>query len=49
MGENELLIIYKALRLPLLVIALGMITWYTSGRKRRDMMEQPKYRMLEED
>jgi hypothetical protein len=50
MGENELLIAYKALRLPLLVLALGFITWYVyGGRKRRAQMEEPKYRMLEED
>lgn len=50
MGEIELLVIYKSLRLPVLVAALLFITWYTYGSKtRRERIEQAKYRMLEED
>lgn len=45
----DLLIIYKGLRLPLLVIAIGYIIFYVYSKKRRDRMEEPKYRMLEED
>jgi hypothetical protein len=50
MGEIELLVIYKSLRLPILVAALLFITWYTYGNKaRREKIEQAKFRMLEED
>lgn len=50
MSEVEILVIYKSLRLPLLVVALGFITWYAYGnKKRRDTIEQAKFRMLEED
>lgn len=45
----DLLIIYKGLRLPLLVIAIGYIIFYVYNKKRRDRIEEPKYRMLEED
>lgn len=49
MGEVELLVIYKAIRLALLVIGLGFITWYVYNKKRDKSIEEPKYRMLEED
>lgn len=50
MSEVEILVIYKSLRLPVLVLALGFITWYTYGnQRRRETIEQAKFRMLEED
>ncbi|EPG75663.1 hypothetical protein LEP1GSC058_0571 [Leptospira fainei serovar Hurstbridge str. BUT 6] len=47
--DLDTLQIYKALRLPVLVIAIAIIFAYVYGRKRKDRMEKPKYRMLEED
>ena len=47
--EMDILMVYKALRLPVLVIAITFIIFYVYNRKRRDKMEEPKYRMLEED
>jgi hypothetical protein len=50
MTEVDLLIIYKSFRLPLLMVAMGFITWYTYGsKKRRERIEEAKFRMLEED
>ena len=50
MSEVDILIFYKSLRLPVLMIAMGFITWFTYGsKKRRDAIEQAKFRMLEED
>lgn len=47
--DTTLLLIYKALRLPVLVIAMGFIVYYLYNKKNRNRMEEPKYRMLEED
>jgi cbb3-type cytochrome oxidase subunit 3 len=47
--EMDLLVIYKFVRLPFLVLALSYIIFYVYNGKRRDRMEEPKYRMLEED
>ncbi|PJZ70460.1 CcoQ/FixQ family Cbb3-type cytochrome c oxidase assembly chaperone [Leptospira perolatii] len=47
--ELDTLQIYKSLRLPLLVLAITIITFYVYSRKRKERMENPKYRMLEED
>lgn len=47
--STTLLIVYKALRLPVLVIALGFIIYYLYNKKNRNRVEEPKYRMLEED
>jgi cbb3-type cytochrome oxidase subunit 3 len=47
--EMDILMVYKALRLPVLVIAITFIIFYVYNRKRKDKMEEPKYRMLEED
>jgi cbb3-type cytochrome oxidase subunit 3 len=47
--EQELLTIYKAIRLPLLVFALTFIIFYVYNKKRKDRLEAPKYRMLDED
>ncbi|EQA36132.1 hypothetical protein LEP1GSC050_1105 [Leptospira broomii serovar Hurstbridge str. 5399] len=47
--DLDTLQIYKALRLPVLVIAIAIIFAYVYARKRKDRMEKPKYRMLEED
>ncbi|MCB1178872.1 MAG: CcoQ/FixQ family Cbb3-type cytochrome c oxidase assembly chaperone [Leptospiraceae bacterium] len=49
MDDITLLVIYKSLRLPLLVIALLVIFFHTYRKKNRESMETPKYRMLEED
>ena len=49
MDEVTLLIIYKSLRLPLLVIALLYVVVHVYRKRNREMMETPKYRMLEED
>lgn len=46
---TTLLLVYKALRLPVLVIALAFIIYYLYNKKNRNRMEEPKYRMLEED
>ncbi|HMV44047.1 MAG TPA: cbb3-type cytochrome c oxidase subunit 3 [Leptospiraceae bacterium] len=43
------LVVYKALRLPVLVIAIMFITFYLYSKKRRELVETPKYRMLDED
>ncbi|AXR61582.1 MULTISPECIES: hypothetical protein [Leptospira] len=47
--ELELIQIYKFLRLPILVTAIILITSYVYNRKRKAQMEEPKFRMLEED
>ncbi|MDF3819929.1 cbb3-type cytochrome c oxidase subunit 3 [Leptospira sp. 96542] len=49
MDDSNLLLIYKSLRLPLLVLAIGYITYYVYKQRTKDEMEKPKYRMLEED
>lgn len=46
---TTLLLVYKALRLPVLVIALAFIIYYLYNKKNRNRVEEPKYRMLEED
>ncbi|TGK37424.1 cbb3-type cytochrome c oxidase subunit 3 [Leptospira gomenensis] len=47
--ELELIQIYKFARLPLLVLAIVLITAYVYNKKRKTQMEEPKFRMLEED
>ncbi|ABJ76049.1 MULTISPECIES: hypothetical protein [Leptospira] len=47
--ELELIQIYKFLRLPILVTAIILITSYVYNHKRKTQMEEPKFRMLEED
>ncbi len=47
--DMDILIIYKALRLPVLVIAMLYITMYVYNKRRKESIESPKYRMLEED
>lgn len=49
MDNDTLLLVYKSLRLPILVLAITFIIMYVYSRKKRDKMEEPKYRMLEED
>jgi hypothetical protein len=49
LGSLTLLVIYKALRLPVLVIALGFIIFFLYKKNNREAVETPKYRMLEED
>ncbi len=44
-----LLIIYKGLRLPVLVLAIGYITYHVYKKRKKEEVERPKYRMLEED
>ena len=41
--------IYKALRLPIMMIAIFIIALYVYRRSRKERIEEPKYRMLEED
>ncbi|TGN18762.1 cbb3-type cytochrome c oxidase subunit 3 [Leptospira idonii] len=41
--------IYKALRLPVMMIAIAVISLYVYRKSRKDRIEEPKYRMLEED
>lgn len=43
------LMIYKALRLPVMILAISYITYYLYSKKRREAVEVPKYRMLDED
>lgn len=45
----DLLIIYKALRLPVLVFALGVITFILYKKKNRKEFEVAKIRMMEEE
>lgn len=47
--EQDLLVIYKAIRLPILVIALTYIIFYVYNTRRKDRLEAPKYKMLDED
>jgi hypothetical protein len=49
MSDEDLLIIYKGLRLPLLVIAIGYITYYVYKKRTKEEIERPAKRMLEED
>ncbi|MCW7470856.1 cbb3-type cytochrome c oxidase subunit 3 [Leptospira kanakyensis] len=49
MNEADILLVYKSLRLPVLVIAISYITYYVYKKRTKDEMEKPKYRMLEED
>jgi len=46
--DMDWLIIYKAARLPLLFVAMIVITVYVYGRSK-ESIERPKYRMMEED
>ena len=43
------LVIYKGMRLPVLMVAIIFIVFYVYNRKRKEHLENPKYRMLEED
>ena len=43
------LMVYKSLRLPVMILAIAYITFYLYSKKRRDAVEIPKYRMLDED
>ncbi|MCE9502073.1 MAG: cbb3-type cytochrome c oxidase subunit 3 [Leptospira sp.] len=47
--EYTLLVIYKSLRLPVLIAAIIYIVIYVYNSKRKEQLERPKYRMLEED
>ncbi|EPG67106.1 cbb3-type cytochrome c oxidase subunit 3 [Leptospira wolffii] len=47
--DLDALQIYKSLRLPVMVIAISIIILYVYRRSRKDRMESPKFRMLEED
>lgn len=49
MNDADLLLIYKSMRLPILVIAIAYITYYVYKKRSKEEMEKPKYRMLEED
>ena len=49
MNELDLLIIYKSLRLPILIAAVLYVFFYVYNKKRKDKLEAPKYTMLEED
>ncbi len=49
MDELDLLILYKSLRLPVLIIAVVYVFFYVYNKKRKDRLEAPKYKMLEED
>lgn len=46
---DELIGIYKGLRLPLLGMVLIFLTWYVFRPSRKNELEQPKYDMLEDD
>ncbi|MBP9889900.1 MAG: cbb3-type cytochrome c oxidase subunit 3 [Leptospiraceae bacterium] len=43
------LMIYKSLRLPVMILAICYITFYLYSKKRKEAVETPKYRMLDED
>lgn len=43
------LVIYNALRLPVMIVGMLFITLYVYNRKKEEHMESPKYRMMEED
>ena len=47
--EDSILVIYKSLRLPVLVAAIIYIIIYVYNSKRKEQLEKPKYRMMEED
>ncbi|EIE00491.1 cbb3-type cytochrome c oxidase subunit 3 [Leptospira licerasiae] len=47
--DLDTLQIYKSLRLPILVISIFTIILYVYRSSRKERMEKPKFRMLEED
>ncbi|TGJ98462.1 cbb3-type cytochrome c oxidase subunit 3 [Leptospira langatensis] len=47
--DLDTLQIYKALRLPLLGFSILYIIFYVYKSSRKERMEEPKYKMLEED
>ncbi|MDZ4726320.1 MAG: cbb3-type cytochrome c oxidase subunit 3 [Leptospira sp.] len=49
MNDSDILLIYKSLRLPFLVIAIGYITYYVYKKRTKEEIERPAHRMLEED
>lgn len=49
MDELDLLILYKSLRLPVLIAAVAFVFYYVFSKKRKKRLEEPKYKMLEED
>lgn len=46
---DELIGIYKGLRLPLLGLVLMFVAWYVYRPSRREEMEQAKYDMLNDE
>ncbi len=46
---EELIGIYKGLRLPLLGLVLLFLAWYVYRPSKRKEMEQAKYDMLDDD
>jgi hypothetical protein len=49
MDNDFLLLLYKQSRLFLMMAVMGGIYLYTYSKSRKDSLENPKYRMLEED
>ncbi|GBF51873.1 cytochrome oxidase maturation protein [Leptospira ryugenii] len=49
MTESDILIVYKGLRLPVLVLAIGYIIYYVYKVRTKEEVERPAQRMLEED
>ncbi|WP_411822483.1 cbb3-type cytochrome c oxidase subunit 3 [Leptospira sp. 'Mane'] len=47
--DLDTLQIYKALRLPVMILAISIIVLYVYRKSRKERIEEPKYRMLEED
>jgi cbb3-type cytochrome oxidase subunit 3 len=45
----DYLLIYKASRLILLFLAIVYVVYYFYSPKRRDKIEEAKFRMLQED
>ncbi|TGL58385.1 cbb3-type cytochrome c oxidase subunit 3 [Leptospira sarikeiensis] len=47
--DLDTLQIYKSLRLPILFLSILIISLYVYRNSRKERMEKPKFRMLEED
>jgi len=47
--EQELIAIYKGLRLPLLGMVLIFITWYVYRPSKKKDMEEARFKMLDDD
>lgn len=49
MDNDIMLLLYKEARLFFLIFVIGGIYTYTYAKRNKDILERPKYRMLEED